>query len=142
MSVSSKGPVTIPLSFCSWFLKNQVRRTGFLVYFKLDFYCLCSLQKSISKLILQAKNPVRRTWLFQLDFSKFKYRSIWGKLFYFCILGQNSFWSQSRILFVLAWLWFWSFNFGNINLGWILHKTSNKMQLYKGFHPIVWYWLA
>ena len=31
--------------------KNQVRRTGFLVYFKLDFYCLCSLQKSISKLI-------------------------------------------------------------------------------------------
>ena len=31
--------------------KNKVRRTGFLVYFKLDFYCLCSLQKSISKLI-------------------------------------------------------------------------------------------
>ena len=31
--------------------KNQVRQTGFLVYFKLDFYCLCSLQKSISKLI-------------------------------------------------------------------------------------------
>ena len=32
-------------------LKNQVQRTGFLVYFVLDFYCLCSLQKSISKLI-------------------------------------------------------------------------------------------
>ena len=31
--------------------KNQVRQTGFLVYFELDFYCLCSLQKSISKLI-------------------------------------------------------------------------------------------
>ena len=31
--------------------KNQVRRTGFLVYFQLDFYCLYSLQKSISKLI-------------------------------------------------------------------------------------------
>ena len=28
--------------------KNQVRRTGFLVYFELDFYSLCSLQKSIS----------------------------------------------------------------------------------------------
>ena len=27
--------------------KNQVRRTGFLVYFKLDFYCLCSLQNQI-----------------------------------------------------------------------------------------------
>ena len=33
----------------SW--KNQVRGTGFLVYFKLDFYCLCRLQKSISKSI-------------------------------------------------------------------------------------------
>jgi hypothetical protein len=31
---------------------NQVRQTGFLVYFELDFYCLCSLQKSILKLIL------------------------------------------------------------------------------------------
>ena len=31
--------------------KNQVRQTGFLVYFELDFYCLCSLQKSILKLI-------------------------------------------------------------------------------------------
>ena len=39
----------------SW--KNQVWRTGFLVYFKLDFYCRCNLQKSISKLI------------FALDFS-------------------------------------------------------------------------
>jgi drug/metabolite transporter (DMT)-like permease len=28
--------------------KNQVRQTGFLVYFELDFYCPCSLQKSIS----------------------------------------------------------------------------------------------
>ena len=32
-------------------LKNPVRQTGFLVYFELDFYCLCSLQKSILKLI-------------------------------------------------------------------------------------------
>ena len=31
--------------------KNQVQWTGFLVYFKRNFYCLCSLQKSISKLI-------------------------------------------------------------------------------------------
>ena len=33
----------------SW--KNQVRRTGFLVYIELDFYCLCSLQNSVLKLI-------------------------------------------------------------------------------------------
>ena len=32
--------------------KNQVRRTGFLVCFTLDFYYLCSLQKSILKLII------------------------------------------------------------------------------------------
>ena len=30
-------------------LKNLVRRTGFFVYFELDFYCLRSLQKSSSK---------------------------------------------------------------------------------------------
>ena len=29
--------------------KNQVQQTGFLVYFDLDLYCLCSLQKSSSK---------------------------------------------------------------------------------------------
>ena len=33
----------------SW--KNQVRRTRFLVYFELYFYCLYSLQKTIWKLI-------------------------------------------------------------------------------------------
>ena len=40
-------PVDLYLIFekSSW--KNQVRQTGFLVYFELDFYCLCSLQKSI-----------------------------------------------------------------------------------------------
>ena len=52
--------------------KNQVRRTGFLVYFKLDFNCLCSLQTLILKF------PVCHNWLFQLDFSKFKYRSTGG----------------------------------------------------------------
>ena len=40
--------------------KNQVRRTGFLVYFQPIFYCPCSLQKS--------KNPVCRTWVFNLNF--------------------------------------------------------------------------
>ena len=33
--------------------KNQVRRTGFLVNFKLDFYCLYNLQKSVKKLIFR-----------------------------------------------------------------------------------------
>ena len=60
----------------SW--KNQVRQTGFLVYFELEFYCLwCSLQKLISKLIFAgytgSKNQVRNRLKIQfveLDFSK------------------------------------------------------------------------
>ena len=54
--------------------KNQVRRNGFLVDFELDFYCLCSLQKSILKLIF----AVCRTWFLRLDFSKITYRSTGG----------------------------------------------------------------
>ena len=56
-------PIHLYLIFekSSW--KNQVRRTGFLIYFELDCYFLCSLQKSISKLIFAgytgSKNPVR-----------------------------------------------------------------------------------
>ena len=57
----------------TWFLKNQV---GKIKFDELDFYCLCSLQKSISKLIFAVKNLVRRTWFFKLDFSKIKYRWI------------------------------------------------------------------
>ena len=43
-----------PFIISTWFfeissLKNQVRRTRFFVYFDLDFYCLCSLQKSSLK---------------------------------------------------------------------------------------------
>ena len=82
-AVNIKRPIHLYLIFekSSW--KNQVRRTGFLVYFKLDFYSLCSLQKSISKLIFAgytgSKNPVRRTWFFQLNFSKIKCRWIGRK---------------------------------------------------------------
>ena len=49
--VQSKPPVDLYLISEKSIWKNQVGRTGFLVYFKLNFYCLCSLQKSISKLI-------------------------------------------------------------------------------------------
>ena len=43
------------LLICTWFLKNQFgkikfKELQFQVYFELDFYCLCSLQKSILKL--------------------------------------------------------------------------------------------
>ena len=50
--------------------KNQDQQTGFLVYFKLNFYCLCSLQKSISKLIFagwksSSSNLIFLSWLFK-----------------------------------------------------------------------------
>ena len=45
-------PIHLYLIFEKSSFKYQLQRIGFLVYFKLDFYCLCSLQKSISKLIL------------------------------------------------------------------------------------------
>ena len=43
------APIHLHLIFEISSLKNQVRRTGFFVYYELDFYCLCSLQKSSSK---------------------------------------------------------------------------------------------
>ena len=49
--VVDRRPIHLYLIFKKSSWKNQVRQTEFLVYFELDFYCLCSLQKSISKLI-------------------------------------------------------------------------------------------
>ena len=40
-------------------MKNQVRRMNFLVYFEMDFYCLCSLQKSIVSAILTRFPPLQ-----------------------------------------------------------------------------------
>ena len=49
--ITKSGPIHLYLIFEKSNWKNQVRQTGFFVYFELDFYCLCRLQKSISKLI-------------------------------------------------------------------------------------------
>ena len=53
--------IFIPLSICTWFLKISISRNcffkTFFVYFKLDFYCLCSLKKSSSK--IEMKNQFR-----------------------------------------------------------------------------------
>ena len=73
------------LLICTWFLKNQFAKINsdeliFLVYFKLDFHCLCSLQKSFWNWFLLAKNPVRQNWFLQLDVSKIKYRSTVGNI--------------------------------------------------------------
>ena len=57
---------TNALSICTWFFEKssweyQVRWTGILVYFKLDFYCLCS-KNQFQNWFLQVKSPIRRTW--------------------------------------------------------------------------------
>ena len=75
IGIGGKPPVDLYLISEKSIWKSQVWWTGFLVYFKLDFYCLCSLQKSISKLDF----AVCRTWFLQLEFSKFKYRPTGGK---------------------------------------------------------------
>ena len=53
------------LDFWKIYFKRQVWLTGFLVYFELDFYCLCSLQKSISKLIFAGKKSSSSNLIFQ-----------------------------------------------------------------------------
>ena len=79
-------------------LKNQVRGAGFFVYLELDFYCLCSLQKSSLK---WKKNPVRQRF-FELDISKIKWRSLGRKykttLFISNCL-ENNFNGQKRLVF-------------------------------------------
>ena len=77
--------------------KNQVRRIKSLVYFNLIFYYLCSLQKSISKMIFAdytgSENKVRWTWFFQIDFSEIKYRppvcQKWWKLIAVCLTQKR-----------------------------------------------------
>ena len=102
----NKPPVDLYLISEKSIWKNQVRQTGFLVYFKLNFYCLCDLQRvflpgglttiaiwewiftacvtcknQFRNWFLQVKNPVHRTWFFKLDFSKIKYRWIGREVF-------------------------------------------------------------
>ena len=48
-STSPSPPVDLYLIYEKSIWKHQVKQNEFLVYFELDFYCLCSLQKSISK---------------------------------------------------------------------------------------------
>ena len=66
--------------------KNQVRQTGFLVYYELDFYCLCSLQKSISKLIFAGlksswSTSIFTAWFFQKSSTDQQGDRIWKDLF-------------------------------------------------------------
>ena len=42
----AKRPIYLHLILEISSLKNLVLRTGFFVHFKVDFYCMCSLQKS------------------------------------------------------------------------------------------------
>ena len=73
-------------------LKNQVAQTWFLVYFYLDFYCICSLQKSNSKL---TKSQVCPTWFFKFDFSIWVFKKSSADQQCKCIINTNGFeWEQ------------------------------------------------
>ena len=58
----------VSLYFMSSNDSRWVLWTGSLVYFELDFYCLCSLKNQFRNWFLQYKNPVCRIWFLQLDF--------------------------------------------------------------------------
>ena len=60
-------------------LKNLVRRTGFFVYFKLDFYCLHSLQKSSSK---QKKTSSVSNQIFRTRYFKNQAQACIDKLYF------------------------------------------------------------
>ena len=65
-------------------LENQVQQTGFLVYFELDFYCLCSLQK----INLEIDFCMLKIQFVELDFST--------------LIFQNSSRDQQRFMHILV----------------------------------------
>ena len=72
MNSSTTPPVDLYLISEKSIWKNPVQQTGPLVYFELDLYCLCSLQKSISKLIFAGKKfsssyLIFPTWFFKIQ---------------------------------------------------------------------------
>ena len=52
--------------------KNQVRPTGFYSFSNWLFTACVAYKNQFQDWLLQARNSALRTWLFQLDFSKFK----------------------------------------------------------------------
>ena len=60
-SLASKPPIDLYLISEKSIWKNQNRRTGFLVYFELDFYARVACKSQFQNLFLQTKNPVRQT---------------------------------------------------------------------------------
>ena len=95
-SVEGWPPIHLHLIFEISSLKNQVGRTGFFVYFNLDFYSLCSLQKSSLK---YTKNPVRRTRYFK---SQAEMDREWGRhqaLTYYAYKGIR----DQRVCSLLRW---------------------------------------
>ena len=97
--LSDYPPVDLYLIFEKSIWKNQVRRIGFFVYFELDFYSLCSLQKSIWKLIFAGQksslsNLIFPTWFFknqlQINMTCDVYISYWSQKPIFKSVGGPS----------------------------------------------------
>ena len=89
-----KGNSTIPLFIWTWFLKNQFGKIKSIS--NLIFSACVACKHQFWNWFLQAKNPVHRTWFFQLAFSKLKYRETGGMAF------KSSWWN---ILVLVCFSW-------------------------------------
>ena len=93
--IETLHPIHLYLIFEKSNWKNQVRKTGVLIYFELDFYCLCSQQKSISKLIFQ-------TWFknqLQMDRAKSGILQEFQSKFAFGFCGNKSCREKFQLIF-------------------------------------------
>ena len=126
------SPVDLYLISKNQFEKNQVWRNGFLVYFKLDFYCL----------FFGAKNPVCWTWFLQLEFSKIKCRSTGGSgKFHFWIQGCKKVWKSGgggELLLILCPSSFYIFHeFKNgVNRKWRYTLRSQTKDIHLKSHNL------
>ena len=123
-------PIHLLLIFEISSLKIQDWRSLFSVHFKLDVYCLCSLQKSILKFVC-------RTWFLQLNFSKIKCRSTGGKSVIRYVgwsfqknsaVNQKKYWKIPTITFLYMYI------FGK----WLLPIDYGKRQEFSVFWQTGW----
>ena len=119
-----------PLLICTWFLKNPVLKNlvaldELFVFYKLDCYCLCSLQKSSSN---YEKNPVHQTGNFTLENLKNPVQIDRGSGPYLPSLTVYTPW-YVFITFLLLWYAYWPPIY--------LHLIFEKSSLNWKKHPVV-----
>ena len=103
--------IPYPLLICTWFLENQF---GKIKFGELDFWSISNwistaciaCKNQFRNWFLQVKNPVCRNLIFQLDFSKTKYRwigrkAIWSSIWIF----KTLIFEDSHLVPISFWDW-------------------------------------